>query len=301
MIKSVTVTNHIKESLCLELMKPEKSGFIIEKIEGLGPVKADINLTEMATVDGALDNSARIGTRNIVISLIFLENPTIEDTRQLTYKYFPIKQNITLEIETDNRKCKTIGRVENNEPDIFSKQEGCQISIICSDPYFYSVQDEENIFYGVDPLFEFPFSNESLDTPLIEMGKINHVTQANILYEGDIDVGMIIKIHAIGPANGISIISRRTRQIMRIDNKKLESLTGSTLQAGDDIIINTNKGEKGIQLLRGGEYTNIINVLGKPIEWFSLTKGVNQFVYSAEEGLSYLNFTITNKVAYGGI
>ena len=42
MIKSVTVVNHLGESLKLDLASPEKSGFIVKSIEGLGPVKATL-------------------------------------------------------------------------------------------------------------------------------------------------------------------------------------------------------------------------------------------------------------------
>lgn len=42
MIKSVTVVNHLGESLKLDLASPEKSGFIVKSIEGLGPVKATV-------------------------------------------------------------------------------------------------------------------------------------------------------------------------------------------------------------------------------------------------------------------
>ena len=60
MIKSVTVVNHLGESLKLDLASPEKSGFIVKSIEGLGPVKATVNTTKMSTTDGALYFDERI-------------------------------------------------------------------------------------------------------------------------------------------------------------------------------------------------------------------------------------------------
>ena len=60
MIKSVTITNHLDESIKLDLFNPEESGFIIKNIEGLGPVKANINFKELATNDGSIDNSTRL-------------------------------------------------------------------------------------------------------------------------------------------------------------------------------------------------------------------------------------------------
>lgn len=301
MIKSIKITNHLGESITLELMQPEKSGFVIKSITGIGPVKADINFTELATNDGAIDNSARLETRNIVMNLIFLENPTIEDTRLLSYKYFPIKRNVTFLIETDNRICETIGRIESNDPEIFSKQEGCQISIMCPDPYFYSNKNNYTTFYGVDPLFEFPFSNESLTEKLIEFGEIKNQTEGSVYYEGDAEVGVIIRIHAIGEAEGLVIYNIGTREIMRINDEKLIELLGSGIQAGDDIVINTNKGSKSITILRAGITTNILNVLDKPISWFQLEKGDNLFAYTASSGLSNLQFRIENRIVYEGV
>lgn len=304
MIKSVTITNHLDESIKLDLFNPEESGFIIKSIEGLGPVKANINFKELATNDGSIDNSARLSSRNIVMSLQFMESPTIEETRLKSYKYFPIKRNIKFLIETDSRICETIGRVETNVPTIFSNSEGCQISILCSNPYFYSAGENgtnQTIFYGTEPLFEFPFSNESLTEDLIEFGSIENRTEGTIYYDGDAEIGITIQIHAVGEAEGLVIYNTKTREIMRINDDKLKSLMGSGIQAGDEITITTSRGEKGIYMLRSGVTTNILNSLEKPIKWFQLSKGDNTFAYTASAGLTNLQFRIENKVIYEGV
>ena len=304
MIKSVTVTNHLDESIKLDLFNPEESGFIIKSIEGLGPVKANINFKELATNDGAIDNSARLSSRNIVMSLQFMESPSIEETRLKSYKYFPIKRNIKFLIETDSRICETIGRVETNVPTIFSNAEGCQISILCSNPYFYSAGENgtnQTIFYGTEPLFEFPFSNESLTEDLIEFGSIENRTEGTIYYDGDAEIGITIQIHAVGEAEGLVIYNTKTREIMRINDDKLKSLMGSGIQAGDEITITTSRGEKGIYMLRNGVTTNILNSLEKPIKWFQLSKGDNTFAYTASAGLTNLQFRIEKKVIYEGV
>ena len=304
MIKSVTITNHLDESIKLDLFNPEESGFIIKNIEGLGPVKSNINFKELATNDGSIDNSARLSSRNIVMSLQFMESPTIEETRLKSYKYFPIKRNIKFLIETDSRICETIGRVETNVPTIFSNAEGCQISILCSNPYFYSAGENgtnQTIFYGTEPLFEFPFSNESLTEDLIEFGSIENRTEGTIYYDGDAEIGITIQIHAVGEAEGLVIYNTKTREIMRINDDKLKSLMGSGIQAGDEITITTSRGEKGIYMLRSGVTTNILNSLEKPIKWFQLSKGDNTFAYTASAGLTNLQFRIENKVIYEGV
>lgn len=305
MIKAVTVTNHLGESLRLELTKPEKTGFNVTNIDGLGPVKANLNFTELATKDGAVDSSTpRLTYRNIILNLEFLESPTIEDVRIKSYKYFPIKQTVSFRIETDSRICETKGRIESNEPDIFSKKEGCQISIMCPDPYFYSVgEDGTNrvVFYGTEPLFEFPFENDGSIVPTIEFGNILNRTEGAIFYDGDDEIGITIRIHALGEAKGLSIYNTGTREVMTINDEKLEALTGSGIQAGDEITISTIKGAKGITLLRSGIVTNILNVLERPISWFQLAKGYNVFVYRANVGQSNLQFVIENNIVYEGI
>ena len=307
MIYSIVVTNYLGDRIKLELGKPEVSGFLIKSITGLGPAKANVNTTEVSTNDGSLFNSARLSQRNIVLDLVFINTvygESIEDLRQKSYKYFPLKKSVELTIETDNRYVKTTGYVESNEPNIFSSQEGTQISIICPDPYFYSTgEDGNNVtnFYSIDPMFEFPFSNESLDEPLLVFGEIQIKTEGVITYHGDSEIGVMIYIHAIGPATNINIYNTETREVMRINTEKISSLTGKGIVASDDIVINTAKGEKSITLIREGVSYNILNCLDKNTDWFTLAKGDNIFAFTADSGVTNLQFRVENKVIYEGV
>lgn len=222
----------------------------------------------------------------------------------MSYKYFPVKRAITLLFETDNRKLQISGYVESNEPDIFSSQESAEISIICPNPYFYASGDDSTVtttFSNISSAFEFPFSNESLTTDLIEMGLIETNTERNIYYSGDGDIGFTITIHAIGEATNITIYNMTTRESMEIDTEKLEELTGSGLLYGDDIIICTVKNQKSATLLRDGVTTNILNCISKDSTWFQLTKGDNLYAYTAETYPENLQFTITNQTIYEGV
>lgn len=304
MIKKVTVTNYRGDSIVLDLARPDLSGFVVGSITGLGPGKATINTTEMSTNDGALYNSARVNSRNIVLTLLYLWKDSIEDARQLSYKYFPIKKNVTLRFETDNRVAEISGYVESNEPTIFSSNSGSEISIICPYPYFYSADDggtQTTMFSGLEPMLEFPFSNESLTEPLIEMSRILNRTDNVVYYEGDVEIGIVITIHAIGKATNITIYNTQTRESMHIDTTKIEQFTGAPLDVGDDIEISTVVGNKYAHLIREGKTINILNCMGKDIDWFRLAKGDNVFVYVAETGTLNLQFKIENRLVYEGI
>lgn len=302
MIHSITVTNYRGDSLKMELTRPQDSGFIIEKVTGLGPGKANINTSEVSTNDGAIYNSARVPSRNIVISVKYLFKETIEEARQTSYKYFPLKRKVTLLIETDNRMAEIEGYVESNEPDIFSQEEGSDISIICPNPFFYdALSTTETSFSGIVPAFEFPFSNESLTEPLLEFSVIEDVTDRVIDYKGDAEVGVTISIQARGEAGDITIYNVDTAETMVVYNNLVESLTGSGIVDGDEIIICTVRGQKSAKLIRQGKTTNILNCIGRDADWFQLAKGPNTFAYDAVTGRNNLRVVITNRIIYEGI
>lgn len=306
MIKSVTVTNHLGKSIKLELERPEKSGFVILDISGLGASKADINSTELSNSDGSVYTSARVNSRNIVFKLQAYPNvyQTAEDVRLASYKYFPIKKKVTMLFETENRLCEISGYVESNEPDVFSKEVTMNISIICPDPYFYSAGEggvTTTLFYGVEPQFEFPFSNESLTENLIEFGDIKNEREQTVYYEGDAEVGIVIFINSTGEVANLTIYNATTKTSLKIDTDKLVTMTGSKIINGDEIIISTIKGEKSITLNRNGEHINILNSLNRDCDWFQLSTGDNLFAYTTDYGVENLQFLIINRTIYEGV
>lgn len=324
MIQSLTVTNYLGESLTIPMKNSESTGFILHDMTGLGPPTASVNTSKVATKDGSKYNSARAEERNIVLPMYFTPIPTIEDARHRSYKYFPLKKPVILAFKTDNRECQIVGYVETNEPDICSDREGCQVSIICPNPYFSSIYDTVTSFSGVEAAFEFPFSNEdTLDTanllidsydrmiafgvlaagsPHIEFGKIVVKAENIVRYGGDAESGVQIRIAASATVKNITIYNVDTRGTMHIYHDKLVALTGSGIVKGDEIIITTDKGSRSVTLLRNGKSTNILNAIDpRNDEWFSLTKGDNIFAYTADEGSDYLMFVVDHTTLYEGI
>ena len=324
MIKSMTVTNYLGESLKIVLADDEPaSGLLITKIDGLGPAKATINKTDLATTDGSLFNSSKLTERNIVITFLLersFPEPTdnleqthnIENTRQRTYKYFPSKRQVTLSFETDNRNARVVGWVESNEPDIFSKEESQVISIICPDPYFYSNEREYSPhvveFSGLDDEFQFPFSNESLEDKLIVFGNISPVVTKSFAYYGDQETGIKMILHFINNVNTNIRIDKRKpsdpNEIMSsffLDIEKFTALMDTGFLNGDSIVADTTMGNKRITLERNGLRYNILNAVSRDSDWFQLDKGTNTFYMTAFGNEQSLTFRIENYVLYEGI
>lgn len=301
MIKSLTVTNHNNVTKKLILSRPETSGIIIKGISGLGPPKAEISSGALATTNGIIVNNVRIGSRNIVLSLAMMWKPLIEDSRLLIYELFPIGQKITLDIESDRRTAQIQGYVESNEPNIFSDAEDTQISIICPDPCFYADSGGSTVFSGVKKVFEFPFSNDSLNEKKINFGEILLDTRAILNYKGDVTTGVVITIHALGSADNITLYRPETKETFSIDTNAIVTLTGEPLKALDDIVVSTMPGNRYILHRRNGIETNIISSVKRDSTWFMLIPGTNTFGFMADSGEENLMVTFSYKNAYGGM
>jgi len=301
MIKSISVTSANTPSLFIDMVSPEESGLIIKDIDGIGPIKTAINVTEFTSSSGGMFNSSHTSFRNIVITLGLKEKPSIEHVRLKTYKHFPIGEELELEITTDLGSYLINGYVEDNAIDIFSKEEIATISIICPNPYFRSKTSQTTLLTGITPNFEFPFSNESLVDKLIAFGSVILNTNLSIVYAGDIDVGVTILIHFVGTANDLVLHNLSRRQTIRIDTAKIIEITGSRFKQGDNLVLSTVKGNKFITLHRGVNTYNLLNAIYKNTSWFTLAKGVNLFAYAASSGIENLHVRIDNDILFVGV
>lgn len=283
MIKSIKVTNKKKDSKEFILDKGIESGFLITKISGLGPVEADVSVSNVVTFDGGVYNSARAKTRNIVIEFA-LHGNDVEAQRLELYKYFPLKEKVTIEVKTGTRHAATYGYIERVEPEIFEETQHIQISIVCPDSYFTDIQngvEKLYSFYAISPNFEFPFSNESLTTALLEFGIIRGNFVHDIYYTGEVETGFVMSFSPFGDLNKkIRISNVDTGENMTIDLGVIQKVTGKAFSSSDELSISTIKGYKYVLLSRAGKTYNVLNCLDRSSDWLQLSQGHNKFAYA---------------------
>lgn len=309
MIKSLTVRNYIGDEITITLTELDPDhGLYVKSITGLGPPKGVINTSDYAVIDGSLYNSARAEKRNIVMQLLFRETtncPDVETARQNTYRYFPLKRQLTLIFETDHRLVEIKGYVESNEPNIFSEQESNQISIICDDPFFYEVGENNpqiTYFSNVTSLFEFEFDNNDLDERLIELSKYETTKEKVLVYSGDAETGIIIRVHVLDSIGNITVYNFLTKERMFIDNSKIEALTGEALKEADELIISTMENNQYVNLLREGNTVNVLNAVDRSSDWIQLRPGDNVLAFTTDnETDDNLEFSVENRVLFWGI
>ncbi len=261
------ITNANGEGLTLTQNEPK---WQVLSITGLNPPSAQINLTNIAGIDGAQFNSSKLNTRNIVIMLRI--NGNVEENRLTLYRFFRTKDKCTFYFENESRNVKIEGRIETVECNLFTNGEIMQISIICPSPYFKAIQTVITEFSKEMPLFAFPFSINIGDPIPISVYTDNGLTE--IINDSESETGVIITINVKDTVNKIIISDSTTNETLTLNY---------AFQADDQIIINTNPGAKSVILNRSGASSNIFSALEMSSVFFQITVGINLFSYSADD------------------
>lgn len=255
------VKNHRGESLQLF-----PSADYAVKIDGLTPVKANLNFSTVGVNDGSIYNSGRKENRNIVLYIKPLRN--IEENRIMLYKFFPLKRACSFYFKNGIRDVFIEGIVESVDGSLFEQSETIQVSIICPSPDFKALNETIDDISQIIPAFKFPFS---IPKEGVAFSAIEKVADKNIYNAGDAETGLIIELRALGDVSDPVIYDEQSNYFaLKID-----------MQAGDIITINTNKGEKSVTLFRDGEESNIINLVKPTPTWFTLLPGDNVFSHAA--------------------
>lgn len=205
-----------------------ESPYIVKNIDGVGPVKADISVSEYAMMDGGTYQNAKVSSRNIVLTIGYRPNyasgESVEDVRWALYNWFQTKRFVRLVFMGAYAVPLQIdGYVESHEPSIFSNKPEVQISIICPDPHF--VQRESVTLNGVT------------GSPL------------NVVGQGTAQTGFLFDITLTRALYGVTL-----------ENDIGVSLGYSRgTQAGDRLRISTAKGAKHVYHVRGTTWSQDLN------------------------------------------
>jgi len=261
--------------------------YTVFKIEGLNPPHATINSSVNTTTDGSSINSVRLENRNIVIYATM--EGDVEANRINLYKYFPVKKTVKLYFSNKSRDIYIEGTVELIECDLFSNKQVAQISIICPRPYFKDVENLVTVFSDISSMFEFPFS---ISKAGVEISTIGTNQRRSIINTGDIETGVLIKLFATGTVVNPIIYDVLKRTYLKLN---------FTMLASDTVVINTNVGEKSIELIRDGVTYNAMGYMAQDSTWFILEAGDNVFTYDADSGNSNLQLTFTTSILYSGV
>lgn len=294
MISEISSTTESGERLTINLSDPYSSGIAVKEITGLGPVKADISMDRYALIDGAFLKGIRVGTRNVVLTLI----PWGEDIQQLRrklYQYFGVSETISFEVITDWVSAKSDFIVESVEPNIFSERQEVQVSLIGLDPYWKASSSQIQKVVGFNdtvPLFEFPFYSEG--NHKLVFGDMTNSTGKDIRYLGDAPAGATITFDFFGTVGNLIISNTTHDETMSISK-------AGQFYAGEQLVVDTRQGKKTIIHNAGGKSSFITGVLAPESKWIQMHPGVNTIALQYAGGNEDLGVSIAYESLYRGI
>jgi hypothetical protein len=269
----------------LELTNNKK--YTVYQIDGLEPPTATINTSPVANFDGSRFNSSRSNERSIVIYLTI--EGDAEESRIGLYKYIKTKRPIRFRYKNSARDVYIDGYVESMSIAFFDMKQAVQVSIICPYPLFKSSDRTMTVFSTVNNMFVFPFAYEAAGAPF---SALTVGATKSIINGGDVENGVIIKMTASGLVLNPQIFNHSKGESFRLNVE---------LSAGDELIINTNKSQKGITLTHDGNTSNIINDMVRGSTWFQLMTGDNVFSYGADEYPENLSCTFIYTDEFEGV
>lgn len=265
------------------------NNYMITDIDGLYPPSASIVTSEVSLYDGSKFNTSKVDERQIDISIAITHNA--EENRIALYKVIKSKQYIKMSYKNGSRDVYIEGYVSDMNIDYFANPQTVSISILCPEPYFKEAQEIVNGINATVNNFHFPCSITAEDKK--PFSYYEEKLEVNITNEGDIESGMTIEIHASGQVDNPAILNRETREYFRL---------ATSLQQGDTLYINTQKGKKSVQVFRDGEYVNLFNYVAEGSTWLQLQPGDNLFTYEADnESVVYMDINFVHEQLYEGV
>jgi hypothetical protein len=268
-----------------------RAPFFLNKIEGLGNVDAETGSQKLLGQDGSIPVNTVLSERSITMEAIILEN--IQTNRALFAKVFnPKLGQGTLIYENDTFK-RVIKAIPEHVPTFYDvrprKVEYVTIDLICHDPYFTEETDTRTDIALWQSNFEFPLE---IPESGMELGYRVPSLIVNVENDGHVDTGMIIKFKAIGGLTNPSLLNVNTTEFIKINRSMLP---------GEVITINTNIGQKRIDLDSNGVKSNIFNNLVFGSKFLQLEIGSNLFRYQADTNEGSLEVSIHHSPKYVGV
>ena len=248
-------------------------GFMVETVDGLDPVKANIVSSSYAQQDGEQYQSSRRGARDIGIKIpAFLGyGSTIRQIRKYLMGYLMPKSYVSLRFYDDEIEPVDIeGRVEIFNFPLFTDEPEATISIRCDKPDFLA-----------------------LDPVVVAGSTVSNTSEILIDYDGEVSSGILLTLNVNRSLPSFSIFHRPANDAVRtLDFTE-------PLSAGDVLKISTIPGAKGATRTRAGSDSSLLYGITPYSNWIELEPGENYIrVYAAGAAIPY---TITYTTRYGGL
>ncbi|MBE6075954.1 MAG: phage tail family protein [Clostridium lundense] len=267
--------------------------FILTKID-LGSLKTTILTSKSPGQDGKTHHGTFLDERILPIEGAIVGD-TLEDMyrkRQKLCSIFNPKIKGTLTY-INNASEHVINCIVDSSPTFREQIDDMQeflIQFYCPNPFWMDlIEEKEEIALWVGD-FHFPLI---IPPEGIIMGHRVSNLIVNAKNRGDVECGMRIEFKALATVVNPSLFDVYTRKYIKIKR---------TLNAGDKLVVNTNFGNKRVEMIRSnGVKQNVFYYIDLNSTFLQLAQGDNLFRYDAEKGLDNLEMALYYKPLYIGV
>lgn len=274
MLRRMDVVTRRGTTLSFDIFEND-SGYQIADVEGLDPVKATLSSSAYVGRDGEEYQSGRRGFRQIKL-LLDLEpdflTQTFSTLRENLYDFMMPNEFVQLRFFKDTGLEVDIDAVVESHSSPMSKDGDQQagITFICFEP-------------------------DLVDPRMVQMNSqtVSDSTVTEIDYPGSIRTGVVVILNVNRNLPGFTIYNS-------VEEGVLSQLDFShALINGDQLVVSSLKGAKGITLTRAGTSSSLLYGRSVQSTWIELSKGINEFrVYAPGDPVP---FTLEYVVRYGGL
>lgn len=283
-----TITCANKKGYSIIFDETSISPFLLIDADGLYNAEYNVTTVTNGNVDGSTFVGRQLKERNIVLTVLDID--TFARNRELLDKVFSCGGTLIYDDGIHKRKIDYIVEKISGTDGMFKKRTH-QISLICPNPYFTDIEDNNIAMSYIDSLFEFP--HEFVDE---EISKIVKTQNVEILNKNGAETGMTILLEANGKVVNPSLSLEETGETLMLGiNGSMDFI----LEANQKVEITTQVRNCFVKLIKGdGSKENINQYLTSDSSFLRLQTGVNHLSYAAKSGADNLNVTISYKNNY---
>ena len=281
----VKYMNEVDENITLKQSKP----FFLENIDGTGAVKHIISTFKAPNQDGGVFISGSLDMRNITIEGRILANSiddayeyrkTLLDVFNPKHKGRLIFKDLSIPCIVEEAPVFNVG--SHRTPAFF-------ISLLCTSPYFETVEELSRLLAGWHPNFEF-----ELEIPIeegIEMGYREESLIIPVENVGSVPCGATFEFIAQGIVEDPFLIDVVTGKFIKLNR---------IMQPGEIVTVSTHFANKKVtSSLNGG--TNAFSSLDENSDFLQLDVGTNLLRYDAKVNLNNLEVNVYYRPQYLGV
>lgn len=297
MLRAITLISPIGDRMELSLSEPEKSGVVVENVDGLGPPPASVNMTPNNVGYGCLYDSSHVQPRVITITLGYHKGSDPEKVRSELYKYLVPGGPVRLRFRTDFNEADIVGYVEKYESVIFGGHAKSVVSLTCPSPFFEKTRLDETLS-SLDGGFVFPFMNNRGASPELVFEERQPDRERKVMYPGNVSTGFEMDIIISEFAYNVTILNRTTGETLVIKKSVIGGQYSSYVES-DSVFVSTRVGNRRVLAVKGTDTIDIMGAVGFSSAWPRLVPGVNEIV--VKHGPMFPKWTIRAPILLSGL